>query len=143
MKFIPYLNYKGDCREAFEFYAKLLDGKVTDIFTFGEAPGGSGMDPSWDDKIMNAQLEFGDQSLMGCDAPPHAGDATMNGFWISIQIDDEARARHIFEAFSEGGTIVMPYGPTFWAKQFGMVRDRFGTPWMINCGMAEQEEQAA
>lgn len=73
MKFIPYLNYKGDCREAFEFYAKLLGGRTTGIFTFGEAPGGSGMEPDWDDKIMNALLEFGDQSLMGCDSPPHTG----------------------------------------------------------------------
>ncbi|MGY6709141.1 MAG: VOC family protein [Rhizobiaceae bacterium] len=143
MKFVPYLNFKGDCREAFEFYAHVLDGKITGIFTFGEAPGGSGVDPAWNDKIMNAHMMFGEQELMGCDAPPHLGDATMNGFTISIQLDDEERANRIFDAFAEGGSIVMPYGPTFWAKQFGMVTDRFGTPWMINCGMIAQEEVAA
>jgi PhnB protein len=143
MKFVPYLNFKGDCREAFEFYAKVLDGEITGIFTFGEAPPGMEMDSAWNDKIMNIQMMVGDQQLMGCDAPPHLGDATMNGFTISINIDDEARAKRIFDAFAEGGKIVMPYGPTFWARQFGMVTDRYGTPWMINCGMIEQEEQAA
>ena len=93
------------------------------------------MPPEWHDKIINAHLVVGDQELMGADSPPQYFKA-MEGFSVSIQLDDENEAERIFDALAEGGTVTMPFEPTFWAKKFGMVKDRFGTPWMVSGGHA-------
>lgn len=134
MKFIPYLSFDGRCREAFEFYARVLDGEILGMITHGETPIADEVPPDWKDRIINAYLVADGAEIMGADSPP--GSQPPAGFSVSIQIDsDEARARRIFDAFADGGSVLMPLEPTFWAKQFGMVTDRYGTPWMINCGM--------
>jgi len=136
MKFVPYLSFDGRCREAFEFYAKVLNGKIAAMLSHGETPAAEHVSKEWQDKIINAHLIVGDQELMGADSPPEMGDSKMSGFSVSIQIDDEKDAERIFNSFAEGGTVIMPFEPTFWAKKFGMVHDKYGTPWMINCGTA-------
>lgn len=136
MRFIPYLSFDGQCREAFEFYAKVLDGDLRGVITHGETPIANEVPPDWADRVINAYLVADGAELMGADAPP--GSPPAAGFSVSIHVDDEARARRIFEAFADGGSVMMPIEPTFWAKLFGMVTDRYGTPWMINCGMIEQ-----
>jgi PhnB protein len=135
MKFVPYLSFDGCCREAFEFYAKVLDGRIAAMLTNGETPAGEHVSEEWRDKIINAHLIAGNQELMGADTPPEMGDGAKGGFSISIQIDDEKSAERIFHAFADGGMVTMPFEPTFWAKKFGMVTDKYGTPWMINCSM--------
>lgn len=136
MRFIPYLSFDGRCREAFDFYAKVLDGEIKDMITHGETPAGEHVSPGWQDKIINAYLVADGAELMGADSPPEMGDARMQGFSVSIHIDDEDRATRVFDALSEGGTVLMPLEATFWAKKFGMVTDRYGTPWMVNCAPA-------
>lgn len=136
MKFVSYLRFAGNCREAFEFYAEVLGGEIVAMTTHGETAAGEHVSKDWQDKIINAHLTVGDQELMGADSPPDIGGAAKAGFSISIQLDDEADAERIFNAFTEGGAVIMPFGQTFWAKRFGMVTDRYGTPWMINCGTA-------
>lgn len=135
MKFVPYLSFDGRCREAFEFYAKVLKGEIVAMISHGETPAGEHVSKDWQDKIINAHLIAGGQALMGADSPPQMGDVTKKGFSISIEIDDEKDAERIFNAFADRGTVTMPFEPTFWAKKFGMVTDRYGTPWMINHGM--------
>ncbi len=137
MKFVPYLSFDGRCREAFTFYADVLGGEIMAMISHGDTPAGEHVPAEWRDKIINAHLIVGDQALMGADSPPDRGDAAKTGFSVSIQIDDEAGAERIFNAFAEGGVVIMPFGPTFWAKKFGMVTDKYGTPWMVNCGMAD------
>lgn len=137
MKFVPYLSFDGRCREAFTFYADVLGGEIMAMISHGDTPAGEHVPAEWRDKIINAHLIVGDQALMGADSPPDRGDAAKTGFSVSIQIDDEADAERIFNAFAEGGVVIMPFGPTFWAKKFGMVTDKYGTPWMVNCGMAD------
>jgi len=88
--------------------------------------------PEWHDKIMHARLTVGDETLMGSDAPPGRYEA-MKGFSVTLGIADPADAERIFQALAQGGTVRMPIQPTFWAQRFGMLVDRFGTPWMINC----------
>lgn len=136
MKFVPYLSFDGHCREAFAFYAKVFDGKIVAMITHGETPAAEEVPAHWHDAIINAHLVAGDQELMGADSPPEQRGAK-SGFSLSIQIDDEQRAERIFNAFADGGNVTMPFGQTFWARKFGMVTDRFGTPWMINCGMQQ------
>jgi len=86
----------------------------------------------WQDKVMHGNLTLGDRELMGADVVPEQYDVP-SGFTLSIQLDDTAEAERIFGALSERGRIVMPLEQTFWAARFGMVVDRFGTPWTINC----------
>jgi PhnB protein len=135
MKFVPYLSFDGRCREAFAFYEKVFDGKIVAMTSHGETPAGEHVPADWQDKIINAHLIAGDQELMGADSPPSQGGAKMSGFSVSIQIDNENDGQRMFNAFADGGHVIMPFEPTFWAKKFGMVTDKYGTPWMINCGM--------
>jgi PhnB protein len=119
MQLNPYLLFKGDCEAAFKFYERVLGGKITAMFRFEGSPMAGKLSPEWQNKIMHASLTIGDKVLMGSD-PPHD------------QQDDPAEADRVFQALAEGGTVTMPIGPTFWAVHFGMLVDRFGTPWMIN-----------
>ena len=90
------------------------------------------MPADWGDKVMHATLTFGDQVLMGADAPP-SRYAKPQGLTISVGLSDPAEGERIFKALAEGGAIVMPFGKTFWSPGFGMATDRFGIPWMVNC----------
>lgn len=131
MKVISNLVFKGECREAFDFYARVLGGEVTAMFPFGDAPGESGVEPGWRDRIMHAWMDIGDQSIMGCDAPP-AMQEEMGGFSLSVHLTDPAEARRIFDGLAEGGRVDAPLEETFWSPAFGLLTDRYGTPWMIN-----------
>ena len=88
------------------------------------------MPPSWRNKVMHAHMTIGDQVLMGMDAPPERFQKPQ-GFHVNI-----AQGKKIFEALSEQGNVVMPFGKTFWSPGFAMFVDRFGTPWMVNVEQA-------
>jgi PhnB protein len=136
MQVQPYLNFNGNAKEAFEFYAKVLKGSIQMMMTHGELPPDSGMPPiapEWKDKIMHTSLSIGDGVLMGSDAPPNHYKKPV-GFSVSLQINDVAEAERVFKELSEGSTqIMVPIAPTFWAARFAMFYDRFDIPWMINC----------
>lgn len=133
MKLNTYLGFAGNCKEAFKFYEQVLRGKAAMVMTYGESPMADQASPEERDKIMHARLEFGDQVLMGSDAPSQMPFQQPQGFHISIGIDDPAEAERIYNALSEGGTVQMALQQTFWAVRFAMFSDRFGIPWMINC----------
>lgn len=144
MQFTPYLNFDGNCAEAFAFYAKLFKGTIAYQGTFGEMPASEDMPPipeSAKNRIMHVHLQIGDQALMGSDAMPGA-DATCGGYqpaqglWVSIHAADVAEGQRLFDALAQGGQTVMPFGATFWSPGFGMTKDRFGTPWMVNVAEA-------
>jgi PhnB protein len=144
MRFTPYLNFDGNCAEAFTFYAKLFQGTIAYQGTFGEMPASEDMPPipeSAKNRIMHVHLQIGDQALMGSDAMPGA-DATCGGYqpaqglWVSIHAADVAEGQRLFDALAQGGQTVMPFGATFWSPGFGMTKDRFGTPWMVNVAEA-------
>ena len=90
MKFVSYLRFAGNCREAFEFCGRVFGGEIVAMITHGERPAGEHVSKDWQDKIINAHLIVGDQELMGADSPPSTGGAVKAGFGISIQLDDEA-----------------------------------------------------
>ncbi len=133
MRTTPYLMFNGDCKEAFEYYATSLGGTIEMMQTHGDSPAKAHTPPEWHDKIIHARLTAGDIVLMGSDAPP-AHQEKPQGMWVSLQVDKLAEAERIFGALANGGQVRMPFGKTFWAAGgFGMVVDRFGTPWMVNC----------
>ena len=130
MRLQPYLNFNGQCDEAFRLYEQVLGGATVGKFTFGTSPM-AGQYPDWDDKIMHIALRIGDQMLLGSDAPPpHYSQP--QGLRVCLDIDDVAEAERVYKALSEGGQVIMPLEETFWAKRFAMFADRFGTPWMVN-----------
>lgn len=128
----PYLGFNGNCAEAFKHYEKVLGGKIGMMMTHAESPMAAQTPPEHLNRIMHVRLTVGDQVLMGSDNPPGQIDLPKS-ICVSIGLADPAEAERIYAALSEGGSIDMPLQPTFWAKRFGMFRDRFGIPWMINC----------
>ena len=139
MPFIPYLSFQGQCADAFAFYGEVF-GATPLTSTFSEAPPGPDMPelpPEQQNWLMHAQIDTPDGTLMGADMPPQFGGVPQAGVSISVTRDDDAAGRSLFERLAQGGTVSMPYGPTFFAKGFGMCTDRFGTSWMVSHGMAE------
>ena len=132
MQFHPYLFFRGECEAAFKFYEKVLDGKIEAMMPHAGSPAEQQVPSEWRPKILHARLRVGDQVLMASDAPP-GHQQTPQGFSISIQTKDAKEAERIFHALSDGGNITMPMSETFFALRFGMLVDRFGIPWMVNC----------
>jgi len=133
MNINAYLNFDGQCEEAFNFYAKTLGGKISYISPYEGTPMADHVPAEWRMKIMHATLDLpGDQVLMGADSM-HGRHKTAQGFSVTINLSDIAEAERIFKAFAEKGTVQMKLEKTFWAVGFGMLTDRFGVPWMINC----------
>lgn len=134
MQINPYLFFNGTCEEAVTFYAKVLDAEIEGIMKVEDAPkeDQAHMGDAMKGKVMHACLKVGDFRIMASDAPPERFN-TPQGFDVSIHVDDLEKAKSIFAALSEKGSVNMPFGPTFWAKGFGGCVDRFGTPWMVNC----------
>jgi PhnB protein len=132
-----YLSYNANCAEAMAFYAKVLDAKVEALITYAQMPGGDPVPPEHADRIMHAHLVHPDFALMAGDTPPGVPFEGIKGAMLALTYPGADEARRIFAALAEGGSVQMPLGETFWAEAFGMVTDRFGTPWGINGGPKE------
>ena len=135
MKIVTSLSFRGQCREAFEFYAEVLGGRVTAALAYGEGPAGMPVGPQYREWLMHCWLEVGDQAIMGADMDKDWApniDKAKNGFDVTLHTPDAAQARRWFEALSVGGKVNMPFGETFWSPGFGALADRFGIPWMVN-----------
>ena len=133
MKLNPYLTFNGCCEAALKFYETCLGGKVLMMMTYEDSPLAKQLPPDWGTKILHATFAVGDQTLGAADAPPERY-LRPQGISVTLNIDTAAEADRIFKMLAEEGTVQMPIQETFWATRFGMVIDRFGTPWMINCG---------
>jgi len=131
---VTYLSFDGQCEAAFKHYEKVLDGKILMMVRNADAPADSCVPqtPETAARIMHARLKVGDRLLMGGDAPPQFASKPQ-GFCVNIMVDDPIESERIFRELGEGGVVQMPIGETFWARRFGMLIDRFGTPWMVNC----------
>lgn len=139
MKMHPYLSFKGDCEAAFTFYEQHLGGQPGPIFRYEGSPMAGQAPAGWSDKVMHGSITVGGQVLMGADVAPDQYEAP-KGFSLTLQIERTADAERIFQALASGGKVVMPLEQTFWAARFGMVVDRFGVPWLINCEGADQPQ---
>ena len=132
MQVNPYLSFNGKCEAAFKFYEQVLGAQLGDIFRYAGTPMEHQVPTNWQDKVMHGSITVGGQVLMGGDVAPDRYEAP-KGFSLSIHLKDASDAERIFRELSQGGQAVMPLEKTFWAERFGMVIDRFGIPWMINC----------
>ncbi|HSJ08733.1 MAG TPA: VOC family protein [Longimicrobiales bacterium] len=131
MRFMPYLNFDGNAGEAMRFYQEIFGGDL-ELSPFGESPMADEVPADMKDRLMHAELRVGDQVLMSSDAMP-GQYGTPAGTYVTIALGDVAEADRIFAALADGGVVQMPIQETFWAKRFGMLADRYGTLWMVNC----------
>jgi len=130
MKIENYLLFNGTCRDAMTFYATALGGKIDAMMTYGDSPAGPHNPPEMANHVIHARLTVGDAVLMASDAPE---GSERKGFSVAIQADTPADVDRYFNALADGGQVTMPPGETFFSKRFGMLTDKFGTPWLINC----------
>jgi len=133
--FVPYLHFQGNCAEAMRHYADVFGATDVMMMRYADAPAGAfpeGMPPEGAERIMHASLSHAGGRLMASDFPPGMDGDPQQAVSISIPVDDVATGRAIFDKLADGGTVLMPFGETFWTEGFGMVKDRFGTHWMIN-----------
>jgi PhnB protein len=130
MKLTTYLNYGGNCEAAFRFYAEHLGGKIKEIVTFAGQKLPEGAPANWDKAIMYVRMTLGETELMGNDVPP-ATYKPMCSVYLALAVTSIDEAERIYGLLVEGGEIFMPMQETFFAHRFGMLRDRFGTSWMI------------
>lgn len=126
----PYLTFNGNCAEAMNFYKEALDGEMLMMQRFGESPM-KGMGD--DNAVLHCQLRIGDSVIMASDAPPEQAVVAGTNLSLSIGLNDAEKARKYFDRLSDGGTVIMPLSKTFWAEAFGMLTDKYGINWMINC----------
>jgi len=136
MEVAPYLLFQGNCKEAFEFYEKALGGKL-DVMTFGQSPDTSQIPAAMFNQVIHARLASGTGVIMGSDCPPERY-MRPQGFSVSVSSPDPAEVERIFNALVQGGQVQMPLAQTFWSAKFGMLQDRFGIAWMVNCTQAAQ-----
>jgi PhnB protein len=122
-----YLNYAGNCEQAFRFYEQHIGGLITGIVRHGEQPNPN-IPPDWKDKVLHGRLEMAGTVLMGADIP---GSERMRSAYLTLSVDSETEAERIYDLLREGGEVFMRMEQTPFANRFAMLRDRFGTSWMI------------
>ena len=130
MRLDIYLNYPGNCEEAFRFYEQHLGGHILNIARHGEQPGQGNLPADWTGKVLHARIELANAVLMGADIP---GAEPMRSAYLTLTVDSVEDAEHLYALLGEGGQIFMKMEETFFAARFAMLRDRFGTSWVILC----------
>jgi PhnB protein len=137
MQLHTYLNFGGNCEQAFQFYQEHLGGNITMLMRHGEAPPGPNQTPAdWKNKVLHARMTLGGTDLLGADVPPDRFQP-MRSAYLTLTLTTAAEADRVHALLAEGGQIFMALTETFFAERFSMLRDRFGTSWMI-LGPAKQ-----
>ncbi|HVO08373.1 MAG TPA: VOC family protein [Burkholderiaceae bacterium] len=130
---IPYLAFNGNCAEAVRFYERVLGGKLEVLMSGADSPMAAQMSKEFADRIIHARLVLpGGGVLYAGDAPANMPYEGIKGVSITLNYETAAQAGKVFDALAAGGTVTMAMQPAFWAKAWGMLVDRFGTPWIVN-----------
>ena len=127
MRLDVYVNYAGSCEPAFRFYERHLGGMITGLVRHRDQPN-PGLQADWEDKVVHARIEIGSTVLMGADIPQAE---PMRSAYLTLTLDREDEAERAYAVLSEGGEIFMAMEKTPFANRFAMLRDRFGTSWML------------
>ena len=130
MRLHTYLNYGGNCADAFRFYEQHLGARITMMMKHGEAPGPSQVPPEWRDAVLHARMTIGGTEISAADIPPDRFQP-MRSAYLSLSVDSTEEAERVYALLTEGGQTYMPMQETFFAFRFAMLRDRFGTSWML------------
>ena len=127
MRLDIYLNYRGNCEQAFRFYEQHLGGKITELLRHTEQPNPN-IPADWKEKVLHARIEIGKTVLMGADIP---SAEPMRSAYLSLSLDREEDAERVYALLADGGEVFMKMDKTGFANRFAMLRDRFGTSWML------------
>jgi PhnB protein len=130
MKLDIYLNYGGNCEQAFRFYERELGGRITMMMRHGEQPNAAQVPANWKNAILHARIEVGKTVLMGADIPPDRFQP-MRSAYLTLTADSAEQAERLYALLADGGQIFMKMEETFFASRFAMLRDKFGTSWML------------
>lgn len=128
MKLDIYLNYAGNCQQAFRFYEQHLGGRITMMMTHGQGPNAASLSAELKETILHARIEIGNTVVMGADIPR---SEPMRSAYLTLRVDSESDAERLYTLLSEDGQVFMKMEKTFFANRFAMLRDRFGTSWML------------
>jgi len=128
MKLDVYLNYAGNCRQAFRFYEQHLGGRITMMMTHGQGPNAANLPAEQQEAVLHARIEIGNTVVMGADIPR---SEPMRSAYLTLSVDSEHEAERLNALLAEGGQVFMKMEKTFFANRFAMLRDRFGTSWML------------
>ena len=128
-----YINFRGNCEEAFRFYEQHLGARVSSMQRHNELPFPGNTPPEWGPKVLHARLELGGMVVMGADVP---NAEPMRSAYLSLRVDSDAEAERVYGLLTDGGEIFMKMEETFFASRFAMLRDRFGVSWMLMCERA-------
>jgi PhnB protein len=128
MRMNTYVNFGGNCAEAFRYYERHLGAKVGMMMTHAQSPDQSRVGPEWKDAVLHARIVIGDDELMAADIP---NAEPMRSAYLTLRMDSDIEAERVFSALSDGGRVLMPMEETFFAFRFAQVQDRFGLNWMI------------
>ena len=128
MRLDIYLNYPGHCEQAFLFYEQHLGGRITGMMQHSEQPTQASLPPGWENAVLHARMEIAGTMLMGADIP---GAEPMRSAYLTLSLDSDAEAERVYALLADGGKVLMKMESTFFASRFAMVRDRFGTLWML------------
>ena len=126
-----HINFSGNCRQALSFYQSILGGHIS-LLTYGESPSDIDVPKEWNEKIIHGSITLKNFEMAGADLLPEQYKIPQ-GFHLLLQLESEAEGKRIFGAFSKGGSITMPLQKTFWSPCYGIVVDKFGISWEINC----------
>ena len=139
MTLSTYINFDGNCREAFEFYRSVFGGEFAVMETFRNGPGDMGMPEDELDNIMHVSFPIGSSVLMGSDMPSTFGPPVKQGnnFSISYGATSREESDDLFGKLAKGGTVSMPMQDMFWGSYFGSCTDKFGINWQINFEVSE------
>lgn len=141
MQMNPYVYFNGQCEAAFKFYVECLGGTLGAIFRYAGTSLADQVPADWQDKVMHGSVTIGDQVLLGADVAPDRYEEP-KGFSLSLQMTSTTEADRIFHRLATEGTVLMPLEKTFWATRFGVLVDRFGVQWLINCEGSDQPARA-
>jgi PhnB protein len=122
-----YINYPGTCQQAFGFYEQHLGATLLSVRTHAEQPE-SRVPPEWASKVLHARLELGGVVIRGADIP---NADPMRSAYLTLRLDSDEEAERVYALLSDGGQVFMKMEETFFASRFAMLRDKFGTSWML------------
>jgi PhnB protein len=134
-RFTTYLSFDGTCADAMRFYERTLGGKITMSMTHAQSPMGAQASSANANRIIHASLDFDGGTLMASDTMAGQPYEGMQNFALSLVYPTAAEAKRMFDVLGDGGKVTMPLSKTFFAESFGMLVDRFGTPWMVGGAM--------
>ena len=130
MKLTTHLHYGGNCAEALRFYEEHLGGKISFMMTYEQMPEPKSIPPGCEQGILHASIRIADTTIMAADAPPDSFQP-MRSAYLALSVDSDEEAERIYALLADGGEVIMPITETFFALRFAMLRDKFGTLWML------------